>query len=95
MLQKLLRDRDIPLISATNAEEMRAAQAEYKEILLREEYGRPLPEPTSVSFDTDPSKKPYTRFAAGKATSTIIIAHTVLCGKEFSFPFQAIIPNKE
>ena len=94
MLQKLLNDRNVPLITAADAEGMLVAQAEYKEILLREEYGRPLPEPESVSFEIDPSKKPYTRFAAGKATSMTVIAHTVTCGKEFSFPFQAIIPNK-
>ena len=95
MLQQLLVDRKVPLITAANADEMRKAQAEYKNILLREEYGAPIPEPDSVSFEIDPAKKPYTRFAAGKATSTTVIAHTVICGKEFSFPFQAIIPNKE
>ncbi len=95
MLQKFLQERNVPLITAADAESMRAAQDEYKEILLREEYGRPLPEPESVSFEIDLSKKPYTRFAAGKATSTYIIAHTTIGGKEFSFPFQAIIPNKE
>lgn len=95
MLQKILNDRNVPLITATDAEGMRAAQAEYKDILLREEYGRPLPEPEAVSFEADPSQKPYVRFAAGKATSTMIIAHTVIGGKEFSFKFQAIIPNKK
>ena len=94
MLQKLLQDRAVPLISSTDAEEMRALQTEYKEILLREEYGRPLPEPDSVSFEIDPDKKPYKRFAAGKATSTPIIAHTVIGEKEFSFSFQSVIPNK-
>ena len=95
MLQDLLIERNVPLITASDAESMRALQAEYKEILLREEYGTPLPEPDSVSFEIDPSKKPYKRFAAGKATSMTIIAHAVISGKEFSFPFQAIIPNKE
>ena len=95
MLKELLQSRDVPIISAVNAEEMRTLQAEYKEILLREEYGRPLPEPDSVSFEIDPDKKPHKRFAAGKATSTHIIAHTVIGGKEFSFSFQSVIPNKE
>lgn len=95
MLQKLLQDRAVPLITATNSEDMRDAQAEYKETLLREEYGRPLPEPDSVSFEIDPVKKPYKRFAAGKATNSTVIAHTVIGGKEFSFSFQSIIPNKE
>lgn len=95
VLQQILIDRKVPLITATNADEMREAQAEYKEILLREEYGRPLPEPDSVSFEIDLAKKPYKRFAAGKATSSTVIAHTVIGGKEFSFSFQSIIPNKE
>ena len=85
-IQQILIDRQVPLISATSADEMRVLQEKYKEILLREEYGTPLPEPDSVSFEIDPSKKPYTRFAAGKATSATVIAHTVVNGKEFSFP---------
>lgn len=95
ILKQILNDRGVPLIKATSEDAMRKAQTEYKDILLREEYGIPLPEPNSVSFEIDPSKKPYTRFAAGKATSSTVIAHTVVCGKEFSFPFRAIIPNKE
>ena len=58
MLQKILQDRSVPPILATSLEEIRTAQAEYKEALLREEYGRPLPEPDSVSFEIDPAKKP-------------------------------------
>lgn len=95
MLREILFERKVPQIEASDAVSMCALQKEYKKILLREEYGSPLPEPDSVSFEIDPAKKPYTRFAAGKATSTTIIAHTIVCGKEFSFPFQAIIPNKE
>ena len=95
MLQQLLSDRKVPLVTAKDAESMQAAQKEYKELLLREEYGTPIPEPDSVSFEIDPEKKPYRRFAAGKATSQTVIAHVVVCGKEFSFPFRSVIPNKE
>ena len=95
VLQQILIDRQVPQIAVASADEMRALQEEYKEILLREEYGAPLPAPDSVSFEIDPSKKPYTRFAAGKATSTTVIAHVTVNGKEFSFPFQSLIPNKE
>ena len=49
MLQQLLSDRKVPLVTAKDAESMQAAQKEYKEILLREEYGTPVPEPDSVS----------------------------------------------
>lgn len=95
MIQEILRDRGVPTIDATDAESMRAAQAEYRRILQEEEYGYALPEPESLSFEVIPPAKIDTRFAAGEATLTTVICHATVCGKEFSFPFQSLIPNKE
>ena len=94
MIQNILKERQVPAITATDAETMKQAQAEYRELLCREEYGRPLPEPEELSFEVLPVPKADQRFAAGLATLSTVICHAVLCGKKFSFPFQTLIPNK-
>lgn len=94
MIQRMLNERGVSPILTTDAEEMRVKQKEYKEILLREEYGQPLPPPDSLSFEVIPPKKIDCRFAAGEATYYTVMAHGTLLGKEFSFPFHAILPNR-
>lgn len=95
MLQEILEQRRVPAIRDFTPEEWPALREELKEILLSEEYGRPVPEPTKVSFEIAPLDYKTRNFAAGKAFQYHVTAHTVVCGKEFSFPFQAILPKKK
>ena len=94
MLKEILEQRRVPEIRDFSAENWEQVRNEYKEILLNEEYGRPVPEPTEVSFEIAPLNYKTKNFAAGAAYHYHVIAHTVVCGKEFSFPFHAILPKK-
>lgn len=94
MLQEILTQRRVPEIRDFMPEEWPALREELKEILFSEEYGRPVPEPTEVSFEIEPLNYKTKNFAAGEAFHYHVTAHTVVCGKEFSFPFHAILPQK-
>ncbi len=92
MIHEILRERDITPI---DPEQFQKTRKEMLDHILNEEYGIPLPPPTSLQFEVIPPSNVNKRFAAGNATLTKIIAHTVVCGKEFSFPFYSLLPNKE
>ena len=92
ILDKMLEARKVPMIPAFQTEkEWAALREEYKEILCREEYGQPVPAPTELRFEEGPIMDDD--FASGYGTRFTVTAHTVVCGKPFSFPFHVIIPT--
>lgn len=91
MLKEMLNERRIREIDDFDATSWAQVRESYKTILLNEVYGLPVPAPTKVDFEV---VKTAPKYAAGAATRYDVMAHTVVCGKEFSFPFVAVIPNK-
>ena len=82
MLNELLKQRNLPALKSR--EEMLA-------ILLVEEYGQLPPKPESLTFeDAGPIHR---SISAGRASCHKIIAHCVVNGKPFDFPFAAILPQ--
>lgn len=81
MLKHMLTERNIP--DLRGKEEMLA-------ILLEEEYGQLPPKPEKLTFEA--SGKVHPSIAAGRASCEKYIAHCVIGGKEFSFPFYAVLP---
>ncbi len=94
MIDRILNERGITPVKNESPEQMAKTQKRMLEHILNEEYGLPLPAPTSITFEEQPRKGAARFFAAGNATVTKVIAHTELCGKEFSFPFYALLPTK-
>lgn len=95
MISEELARRSVKKIDDFDASTFSRVREEYINILCREEYGTPLPEPEKVWFEELPLDFAAKRFAAGKAPKQRVIAHTVVSGKEFSFPFWAIIPKAD
>ncbi len=93
MLSEMLAERRIPEIPVVSPEEWGKIRAAYREILLREEYGRPVPEPEEEWFEEKPMGYYNRAFCAESANYREVVAHTVVNGKEFSFPFFAIYPK--
>lgn len=92
MINNLLEERVLQPIGDFNSAEWENVKNEYTKTLCSEEYGYPLPAPTKLEFE---KVKPINgRFAAGTATFYKVIAHTEILGKEFSFPFSVVLPNK-
>ena len=82
MLKEMLLERNVPQLLP--GEQM-------LEMLHREVFGYLPPEPESVTFE-DMGKR-YPRFCSGDAECRKILAHCVISGKEFSFPFYATLPT--
>ena len=91
MINSLLKERVPQPIGDFTSESWEQVRKEYIDTLCREEYGMPLPEPTKLEFEM---LSKHQKFAAGTATVRTVIAHAEVCGKEFSFPFTALIPQK-
>ena len=68
------------------------SREEMLKILQEEEYGFLPPAPESLSFTKEENVIP--NFCAGKAPCDRITAHCRIKGKDFSFPFDAVIPVK-
>ncbi len=84
-IESELNKRDLPALPTTRDTVLQT--------LFENEYGYPVPEPEKCEFEANIRKKNGKNFAAGKAILYEVTAHTVICGKEFSFPFEAIIPK--
>lgn len=95
MIKEELSHRISKDIGDFDASSWEKTKEEYKNLLFENEYGYPLPEPEKVWFEEQPLDFAAKRFIAGKAPKMRVIAHTVICGKEFSFPFWAIIPKAD
>ena len=80
MINKLLADRSLPPVKEPS---------EMLEIMLREVYGYLPDPPEKLTFEVMHSQKT----CAGKATLKNMVAHCLVKGKEFSFPFTAVIPT--
>jgi hypothetical protein len=93
MLNEIIQSRGVPMIRDFTPEQWGDLRQEYMDILMREEYGMPIPDPSSVTFEELPMDYKERGFCAGKAVLQRVIAHTIVNGKEFSFPFSAVLPN--
>lgn len=83
MLSELLLERALPSLKSRD---------EMLDILQREVYGYLPEKPAKLTFSAERMKMPN---FAGKATTDRVIAHCVFKnGKEFSFPFAAILPTE-
>ena len=82
MLNQLLKERNLPGLRS---------REEMLEILQREEYGYLPPKPDALSFED--AGAIHKSIAAGKASCNKVIAHSVIDGKTFDFPFAAILPQ--
>ena len=91
----MLKERGICELDAFDFNTWSTIREKYKTTLFNEEYGLPVPEPTKVEFEVIPPNGAQRRFCAGAATKYEIVAHVEVCGKDFSFPFTAVIPNKK
>jgi len=96
MVHRLLSERLIAPLSVPSAEPQRSTLIEaWKEILLKEEYGTPLPPPDTLFFDEKEPEKQDRNFCAGFALRYQVIACGTLCGRSFSFPFTVVLPKTE
>lgn len=94
MISEILKQRGITPVAKESPEQFEIKRKNWLDHIMNEEYGLPLPPPTSLSFEEEQKSGGAKFFAAGKATLTKVIAHTELCGKKFSFPFYALLPTK-
>ncbi len=94
MLREILKERGVKEICKFSPEEWEKVRETYVNTCLNEEYGAPVPEPTSLRFEELHYDSKFPHFA-GKAVCRKVIAHAEVCGKSFSFPFIATIPSKE
>ncbi len=68
------------------------SREEMLKILQEEEYGFLPPAPEKLTFTREENVIP--NFCAGKAPCDRITAHCRINGRDFSFPFDAVIPVK-
>ncbi len=92
VIEKILQARRVPEIPEFRSEkEWDTLREEYKEILCREIYGRPIPAPTELWFEE--GNVLDDNFASGYGVRYAVTAHAKVCGKEFSFPFHIVLPT--
>ncbi len=82
MLSQLLAQRNVPQL---------LSREEMLEILQREVYGYLPPKPEYLAFEN--CGKVFPSCCAGQARCEKIVAHCVVKGKPYSFPFYATVPN--
>lgn len=83
MFSEIIKERALPPLRS---------RAEMLEILQKEEYGYMPPLPEGLTFSD--GEEVYPRFGGNKGRYVRIVASGTLYGREFSFPFYAVIPNK-
>ena len=81
MLTRLLNQRSLPELKS---------REEMLQILQEQVYGFLPPAPESLRFE-DMGKR-YPSFCAGSAECNKIVAHCVIGGRSFDFPFYAVLP---
>lgn len=82
MLNEMLNQRNLPPL---------LSREQMLEILHNEVYGKMPPAPESLTFEEQ--KKVCAIFCSGDADCYQIMAHCVINGKAFSFPFYATLPT--
>ena len=81
MLEKIINEKKLPQLRS---------REEMLDILHNEIYGVLPPKPEKLTFED--LGKVYPSMAAGRAGCNKFMAHCVIKGKEFSFPFYAVLP---
>ena len=81
MLQAILKERNLPPLQS---------REQMLELLQQEIYGYLPPKPESVTFEN--AGKVHPSISAGRASCEKYIAHCVIGGKSFDFPFYAVLP---
>ncbi len=81
MLKEMLIERNVPEL---------LTREEMLNIIQSELFGFMPPKPEKISFEAEENIIP--KFCAGKAVCNKITVHTVVNGKDFSFPFLATLP---
>ena len=82
MLNELLKERNLPPLQS---------REQMLEVLQQEVYGYLPPKPESITFEVVGSIASH--FCAGKARGDKMVAHCVIGGKAFSFPFNSVVPT--
>lgn len=93
ILEKKLEQKKIPLIPSCTPEEWEELREQYKQTFINEEYGKPIPAPTEISFEE--GRMHDANFCAGFGLQYEVTAHTVVCGKPFDFSFSVCLPTTE
>ena len=82
MLKEMLKERNVPEL---------LTREEMLNVIQTDLFGFMPPKPEKISFSVEEEVIP--KFCAGKAVCNKVTAHTVINGKEFSFPFLASLPT--
>ena len=91
MLCDVIKERKIPsLPDISNFEERRAF---IKKLYTEEVYGKEVPRPESVSFETELLEGG--NYCAGKALLEKVTVTSKILGREFSFPFKFVHPENK
>ena len=93
MIRSMLEERVLQPIGDFDSSGWEKLRKEYIDTLCREEYGMPLPAPTKLEFEELPLVHAQKVFGAGSTIYKKVMAHVEICGKNFSFPFVALIPK--
>ena len=92
-IENELKKRNLPEIWPDKTVDWEIRRKEIADILQSELFGYRPADPEESSFEILPGEPYYPTFCAGKVVFRKIAVRTVLCGKEFSFPFYAAIPK--
>lgn len=82
MLEKVLKERNLPEL---------LSREKMLDILQNQVYGILPPKPERLTFEE--AGKVCAVFCSGDAVYNKVIAHCVIGGKDFSFPFYAVLPT--
>ncbi len=93
VLKKFYEKRRIPALPSFDKESWPTVREDLKSLLLKEEYGEPVPAPTELTFEESGLIDP--RFCAGLGMQYQVKVHSVVCGKPFDFSFVACIPSSD
>ena len=91
--EEILRKRTLPNIWDSEISDWDQRRGEIKELLQREVYGFFPEEPEQVRFIHLPGEWIDANFCAGKASIERIVLQCTISGRQFSFPFCAMIPR--
>ncbi len=90
ILEKELIKRAVPPLPPIDPKSWAKTRRELMETMCGKVYGRPVPAPTECTFEEG---KVNLKFCAGMGINYTVTAHTVVCGKKFSFPFTVSLPT--
>ena len=91
--EDLLTKRALPPVWGKDPKDWEQRRSEIKELLQREIYGFFPDNPENVTFIHLPGERIDANFCAGKASIERIVLQCTVGGRQFSFPFCAMIPR--